>query len=301
MNYERCSPLKFLRGQGTCFDYAAGAGRYRPLINLGRFTERRETLIVDIEPSLSTVGTMRVGVYIDGFNLYYGARGICGRGVPGWRWLDLRALSTTLLAGPGSSWGGAALERIVYCTARIKGAGNQSGQHDQDVYLRALTAYGSVDEMAMGTYVSRLATAPLATADAKWRPVLTRPAWPVMVRDSEGNDSPQATFMVSVARREEKGSDVNVASHLLIDVLEQRVDAAIVISNDSDLEFPIRQARDRVPVGLVNPTRHYLAGALSGDAEEGVGQHWWHQLTQIQVTSSQLPATIGKLTRPHGW
>ncbi|HEY7200404.1 MAG TPA: NYN domain-containing protein, partial [Candidatus Dormibacteraeota bacterium] len=31
---------------------------------------------------------MRVGVYVDGFNLYYGARGLCGRGTAGWRWLD---------------------------------------------------------------------------------------------------------------------------------------------------------------------------------------------------------------------
>lgn len=61
--------------------------------------------------------------------------------------------------------------------------------------------------------------------------------------------------MVSVARREEKGSDVNVASHLLIDIFEQRVDAAVVISNDSDLALPVRHARQRVPVGLVNPTK----------------------------------------------
>src|SRR5271169_6200566 len=41
---------------------------------------------------------MRIGVYIDGFNLYYGARGLCGRGTPGWRWIDLRALATDLVA-----------------------------------------------------------------------------------------------------------------------------------------------------------------------------------------------------------
>jgi hypothetical protein len=39
---------------------------------------------------------VRIGVYVDGFNLYYGARGLCGRGTPGWRWLDLRALATDL-------------------------------------------------------------------------------------------------------------------------------------------------------------------------------------------------------------
>lgn len=244
---------------------------------------------------------MRVGVYIDGFNLYYGARRLCGRGVPGWRWLDLRALSQSILSGPGAPWAGARIERVVYCTARIRGAGNQSGQHDQDTYLRALKAHGAVDVMEMGTYVSRVATAPLAVADRRQRPVLAHPAWPVMVRDAHGEDSPQATFMASVARREEKGSDVNVASHLLLDIVEQRADAAIVISNDSDLAFPITQARARVPVGTVNPTVSYLAGALAGSSADGVGGHWWHQLTATQLTAAQMPETIGKISRPSGW
>jgi hypothetical protein len=38
--------------------------------------------------------TLRVGIYIDGYNLYYGGRGTCGRGAAGWRWLDLRQLVT---------------------------------------------------------------------------------------------------------------------------------------------------------------------------------------------------------------
>lgn len=64
-----------------------------------------------------------------------------------------------------------------------------------------------------------------------------------MVQDGAEQDVPDARFMASVARREEKGSDVNVASHLLIDVLTERVDAAVVISNDSDLAYPVAYAR----------------------------------------------------------
>lgn len=107
--------------------------------------------------------------------------------------------------------------------------------------------------------------------------------------------------MASVARREEKGSDVNVASHLLLDVLTGSVEAAIVISNDSDLAFPVRQARLRVPLGLVNPTKGYPAGALNGAPNDGVGGHWWHQLTAADLTACQLPATVGSTRRPTGW
>ncbi|WP_415102718.1 hypothetical protein [Nocardioides sp.] len=194
--------------------------------------------------------------------------------------------------------------RVVYCTARIKAdpsEPNAPGPREQHVYLRALEAAGSADVIELGNYVSRVATAPLATANRRGRPVITRPDWPIMVKDAAVGDVPDAMFMASVARREEKGSDVNVASHLLLDVLQGGVDAAVVISNDSDLAFPIREARLRVPVGTVNPTRSMLAGDLKGDQADGVGGHWWHQLDATDLTTCQLPATIGNLTKPAPW
>jgi len=39
----------------------------------------------------------------------------------------------------------------------------------------------------------------------------------------------------------------------LVDVLTGAVDAAVVISNDSEMDFPVSYARARVPVGLLNP------------------------------------------------
>ena len=66
---------------------------------------------------------MRIGVYVDGFNVYYGGRGICGRGTPGWRWLDLRALATDLISRR-ARWAGATVDRVVYRTARIDAVSN---------------------------------------------------------------------------------------------------------------------------------------------------------------------------------
>lgn len=116
---------------------------------------------------------------------------------------------------------------------------------------------------------SRASTAPLAVKGRNSKPVLVEPDWPIMIQDHSGQDVPGATFMASVARREEKGSDVNVASHLLIDVLTRRVDAAVVISNDSDLAYPIGVAREHVPVGLINPTKGVRAGKLAGTPTDG--------------------------------
>ncbi|MGL4744520.1 MAG: NYN domain-containing protein [Dermatophilaceae bacterium] len=206
---------------------------------------------------------------------------------------------TSSLLDP-SFWPGAVVERVVYCTARIQGQASASGARDQDVYLKALKATGSVDQIELGKYIEKVKYAPLATRDAKGRPVLQRPAWPVMVKSSAG-DVPDAVFMASFAYREEKGSDVNVASHLLIDVLKGTVDAAIVVSNDSDVKLPIEQARRHVPVGTVNPSANRLAGDLKGKPTDGVGRHWWRQLAADDVAANQLPDPAGGFRRPIDW
>ena len=249
---------------------------------------------------------MRVGVYIDGFNLYYGARGLCGRSTAGWRWLDLRGLATGLVA-ERLAWtaDGAEVTRVVYCTAMISAVDNPGGHRDQDIYIKALRTSGSADLVEFGYYVSRVKKAPLAVPDPAFRdgrPLLATSQWPIMVRSSVGEDVPDAGFMVSYAYREEKGSDVNVASHLLLDVASGEIDAAIVISNDSDLRFPLQQARLRVPVGTVNPSRAYLAGALRGTARDGVGGHWWRQLAAADFRAHQLPDPAGDgYHRPDEW
>jgi hypothetical protein len=48
---------------------------------------------------------------------------------------------------------------------------------------------------------------------------------------------------VKVVKIEEKGSDVNLATRLLIDAFDRVFDAAVVITNDSDVAEAIRQVR----------------------------------------------------------
>ncbi|MFD0742530.1 NYN domain-containing protein [Phytohabitans flavus] len=239
-------------------------------------------------------------MYIDGYNLYYGGRAVCGRGTPGWRWLDLRALATSLVTAQ-RGWPGAAIDRIVYCTARIDGATNPSGNADQEVYLRALAETKSVDLIEYGNYVARVKHAPLATRGPGGVPVVVRPEWPIKVQYPTPIIDGEAAFMVSLLHQEEKGTDVNVASHLLMDILEGRVDGVVVMSNDSDLRLPVQVARQRVPVGLVNPRNTPFAGDLAGLPSEGVGNHWWRRLRQDDYYPHQLPDPAGALTKPLDW
>ena len=239
---------------------------------------------------------------MDGLNLYYGGRDRFGPGTPGWKWLDLRKLAEQLIVRRRDWVGwGAVLERVVYCTAFIDGNINEKGRRRQGAYVAALRRNGSFDLLEKGRFVARVRQGLLATHGKKGRPVVTTSAWPVMVRDQKDRPVRNARFMVSYLNLEEKGSDVNVASHLLVDLFEERVNAVIVISNDSDLRLPIRVARQKVPVGVVNPGPAHMAGGLRGERTEGVGGHWWYQLTKQDFVSCQLPDPVGRYRRPVGW
>ncbi len=105
---------------------------------------------------------------------------------------------------------------------------------------------------------------------------------------------------VEVLEYEEKGSDVNLASYLLVDGFAGEYDVAIVVSNDSDLAEPIRLVRSRLSlkVGLLNP-RRYTAFDLQGIAD------FYQQVRRGPLSASQFPSTLidahGIITKPAAW
>jgi hypothetical protein len=245
---------------------------------------------------------MRVGVYVDGYNLYYGGRHQFGRGVTGWKWLSPRMLAETVV-GERRNWTGARIDRVVYCTARVDQVDTPAMARDQDVYLRALLASGAVDHIEFGRYVRRPKTVPLAADSGRTELYHPSTAVPSItpLRSITDRHTSLPIVLAATVSHEEKGSDVNVATHLLMDVLSGRVDAAVVISNDSDLALPVHHARQRVPVGVVNPRPTPTAGALQGQAREGAGRHWWRKLRRGDFRTSQMPGSVSGITRPPDW
>jgi hypothetical protein len=65
--------------------------------------------------------------------------------------------------------------------------------------------------------------------------------------------------------------------------------------------LPVEQARQHVPIGVINPSRNYLAGDLRGTASTGAGRHWWAKLTSGDLKAHQLPDPVGQYRRPAGW
>jgi hypothetical protein len=106
-----------------------------------------------------------------------------------------------------------------------------------------------------------------------------------------------------VYKTEEKGSDVNLATYLLLDVFKKDCDLAVVISNDSDLEAPIRVVMRElgVPVGLLNPHPAY---SRSRDLLN-LGPVFFKQIRENAVRNSQFPTQLtdanGTFRRPANW
>ncbi|WP_419926878.1 NYN domain-containing protein [Candidatus Poriferisocius sp.] len=216
---------------------------------------------------------MRVGVYIDGLNLYYGGQHLCGGYERGWRWHDVSALANRLISrNPRWAAQEAAAHRIVYCTAIFVGEENFSTRHQQETYLAALRATGRI-VVEEGTFVARHVSGQTTTGGVR----------------------------MTIKVYEEKGSDVNVASHLLIDLHTDQIDAAVLIANDSDLRLPAQHAREHLPLGTVNPRGTPTAQALRGRPNDGTGGHWWYSLTSDDFFACQLPKIVGGHRWPPGW
>ena len=112
----------------------------------------------------------------------------------------------------------------------------------------------------------------------------------------------QGPRTVEVVRSEEKGSDVNLATALLVDGFTQDFNVAVVVSNDSDLLAPIRVVREQLGcrVGVLNPhPRKRRSRALFQVAT------FWKQMSRRALQASQFPHTLtdahGTITKPQGW
>lgn len=158
---------------------------------------------------------MRVRVYVDGFNVYYRALKKTS-----YKWLNPLALAQSLLDPVDT------IDVLRYFTARVSSrAGDPGAPARQQAYLSALTTIPEI-KVHYGRFL----------AQRKWRPTTADPTKYVEIHDSE-----------------EKGSDANLASFLLHDGWGDKYDAALVMSQDTDLCEPLRMVRKDLDksVGLV--------------------------------------------------
>ena len=209
---------------------------------------------------------MITNIYVDGFNLYYRAL----KDGP-FRWLDLRKLSETLFPGDD-------IRTVSYFTARLDVRARNPGQAQRQlIYLRALATRPNLD-IHYGAFRTGIRRRPLA------EPVPGLPAY-VRVRDSE-----------------EKGSDVNLATRLLVDGFNGECEQAIVVSNDADFAGAMRYVRAGLGlrVTLVNPDGRTSSPRMLADAATYVKRLWKSHLRRSLLPDT-LTDEVGNITRPGGW
>lgn len=180
----------------------------------------------------------RVFLSIDGFNFYYGVyRGAPLAAPPRAKWLDPVKLGGAIcrqLAIPGS------VLRVHYCSApALPGAGDPRQVTRQQHYFRALSGLPEV-VITLGQHTEN--------------PKFVRRLAP------DGRTAMDRPYRAMV--REEKGSDVNLATFLVRDAALGEFDVAILISNDSDLVNAVRIAREDFGrrVVVVSPVINGLRG-----------------------------------------
>jgi hypothetical protein len=106
--------------------------------------------------------------------------------------------------------------------------------------------------------------------------------------------------MVCINRSEEKGSDVNLASHLLTDGFKRRYEIPIVITRDSDLSETYRLLRTELGCGLavVTPADRQCNKLAEWGTE-------FYSIHDFDLSKYQLPLAItdgrGKITKPAAW
>ncbi len=189
------------------------------------------------------------------------------------RWLDLDALARALRPG--------ATVTIRYFTARVGPVPDPSAPGRQKLYLRALETLPNVS-----IHYGRFRTDPKSM---------------LLVAPPAGGPR-----FATVHKTEEKGSDVNLATFLLLDGVDGLYDEAVVISNDTDLREPIAQAKTRFGrVDVVNPDVAQAGRPTPMSALRQVATST-SSLSLSMLELCQLPSpltlTSGRaVTRPPSW
>jgi uncharacterized LabA/DUF88 family protein len=212
-------------------------------------------------------------VYIDGFNLYNGAV----KNTPH-KWLDLGALCSALL--PGRT-----IKMIRYFTAIVV-----DFPHDphasirQEVYLRALRTIPHLVVHRDGWF----------SQNARMLP-----QFPLAYRNPT-----KSPVCVQVLRMEEKRTDVDIATYLLVDCFAGDFDEAVVISNDSDLALPVEMVSRRFNkrIGVINP---HSPRKMSSHLRKAA-TYYYQRISKAVLARCQFPPTVtdaaGKaITKPASW
>ena len=171
---------------------------------------------------------------MDGFNFYY--RALKKR--PSCKWVNPIKLCENILNDTHRYVG------LKYFSARVNDTPDDlSKSQRQDIYFRAIKTIPN-SQIILGHF-SRHKT---------WMDLVT-PIERDVILPTSRETKKEVLRRIQVFKYEEKGSDVNIATELLIDAYENKYDTAVLISNDSDLIAPISYIKRKMKkkIVILNP------------------------------------------------
>jgi uncharacterized LabA/DUF88 family protein len=209
---------------------------------------------------------MRTSIYVDGFNLYFGGL----KNTP-YKWLDIKALCSRILKPEND------IRQIKYFTAHVSPTPSDPVKHlDQQIYLRALRRATPEIEIITGQFTTH------------------------KVRKRLVNPPPGGPVHAEVFHTTEKGSDVNLAVHLVNDAWLNAYGCAVLISGDSDLAESINLVRAHHPkkvIGVFAPGKRGMSQKLV------IASTFIRYISPTALADSQFPAHIPGTTifKPKDW
>lgn len=258
----------------------------------------------------------RTNIYIDGFNLYFGSLKRSK-----YKWLDVSKMCSLLLSERN------AVRNIKYFTAQVSARLNDPQQPvRQQMYYRALRTVPNL-KIICGQFQTRKTRMPLVNCEydrgqrknnhilffrsnneAGGRPESVKQHLYYSQTDLHDFDVHAVFSQVPkdqiqsayVLRTDEKGSDVNLATHLVYDACKNDFDVAIVVSNDSDLYEAIRLSIGLgKTVGVFNPQQKPVSRKLASVAT------FVRPIREGVLSASQFPEVmqdaVGDFRKPSEW
>ena len=210
---------------------------------------------------------MRTIVYIDGFNLYYGALKYSP-----YKWLDIYKLFNDRICPSINSE--KTEVKIKFFTANILGsiASSKNSVSNQAKYHNALLKlYPNNIEIIKGKFLKETITARLVTYIPNFN-----------------------QKEVEVLKLEEKKTDVNIAISMYRDIVNNMCDQIIICSNHTDLVPAVSAVYEDFPkanIGIVFPINE--KSPRTSSKEFKAISHWeWKRISNRDLEYSQLPQTI---------
>lgn len=206
---------------------------------------------------------LKTVVYVGGFNLYYSLK------KTKYKWLDIGKLSSLMLQEKHE------IIKIKYFTALIKSSEEDPSKPERQKFF--------------WTVLKSIPNLEIIEGRFKRREIYGTLIWPSDKGINKGE-------IVRIRKYEEKESDVNIASHIILDSTQKDVECIVLISNDTDLRMPLLISKEKFnkKIGVISPYN-------PSHVELKKVSHFHKIIDNEILAECQFPEEVAGIKKPSTW